>query len=107
MKLRLGVLKFKAAFLFVTFLCQDCLNALGLLLRLDIRGHQDVVTSRLAAMKTCLLDEVGPQFCSRESNLVYAAFICPYKIEVTHCSCNGSVIREYRQADPTQRKPCA
>jgi hypothetical protein len=36
---------------------QDCLNALGLLLRLDVRGYQDVVTSRLAAMKTCLLDE--------------------------------------------------
>lgn len=36
---------------------QDCLNALGLLLRLDIRGHCDVVTKRLAAMQACLLDE--------------------------------------------------
>ncbi|KAG0627487.1 hypothetical protein M758_2G204800 [Ceratodon purpureus] len=37
---------------------QDCLNALGLLLRLDIRGHRDVVTTRLADMQGCLLDEL-------------------------------------------------
>jgi len=77
------------------------LNALGLLLRLDIRGHKDVVTSRIAAMKTCLLDEVGTPSCrSTESNVVYGAFICPCTLEVIHCSCNSSVIRECREVDP-------
>lgn len=96
MKLCLGILKFKTAFLFLMSLSQDCLNALGLLLRLDIRGYQDVVTSRIAAMKTCLLDEVGAQSCrSTESNIAHAAFNCPYTIELTHCSCCGIAIREY------------
>ncbi|XP_073396296.1 uncharacterized protein [Physcomitrium patens] len=36
---------------------QDCLNALGLLLRLDIRGYNDIVTTKIADMQTCLLDE--------------------------------------------------
>jgi hypothetical protein len=52
-------------FLFLIHLCQDCLNALGLLLRLDIRGHCDVVTKRLAAMQACLLDEVEAHFCKK------------------------------------------
>jgi len=37
---------------------QDCLNALGLLLRLDVQGHHNVVDARIASMEKCLLNEV-------------------------------------------------
>ncbi len=40
------------------FIAQDCLNALGLLLRLDVRGHHSCVDARLTSMHDLLLDEV-------------------------------------------------
>jgi hypothetical protein len=40
------------------FIAQDCLNALGLLLRLDVRGHHSCVDVRLTSMHDLLLDEV-------------------------------------------------
>jgi hypothetical protein len=40
------------------FIAQDCLNALGLLLRLDVRGHHSCVDTRLTSMHNLLLDEV-------------------------------------------------
>ncbi|CAK9206711.1 unnamed protein product [Sphagnum troendelagicum] len=38
---------------------QDCLNALGLLLRLDVRGHHSCVDARLTSMHDLLLDEAS------------------------------------------------
>ena len=78
------------------------MNALGLLLRLDIRGHYDLVTTRLAVMQACLLDEVEAHyrnitvyFCSY---YVYMPSFCSMMV-VDYCQCHGCVARDHRRAD--------